>query len=148
LKAPVIDNGEKIESEKGTPQGGIISPLLANIALNGMEKLVREEGASIVRYADDFVVLDQNDHILEKCKAKLAEKLRKMGLEFHPTKTKMKKLYPQGKEQGGIEFLGFKILQNRGGQVTIKPSVKSIAEHMENMKKAKNSRDREVIKRG
>ena len=72
LKAGVIDKGVCTPTEAGTPQGGVISPLLANIALHGMEKAITEgmntkqEKPLLVRYADDFVILHSKKEEIEK----------------------------------------------------------------------------------
>lgn len=121
LKAGVVEWGKQTETEKGTPQGGVISPLLANIALDGLEKLFGSEttegqyrspkerigpnkGVSLIRYADDFVVIAPTreileDYVLPTLKEFLAEK----GLSFNETKTRI----VHRKE--GFNFLGFNI---------------------------------------
>ncbi|MDT9180849.1 MAG: reverse transcriptase N-terminal domain-containing protein, partial [Limnospira sp. PMC 1238.20] len=76
LKAGVLDNGVFEDTEAGTPQGGVISPLLANIALDGMERLGKKMYPNIgtnfqvnlIRYADDFVVISKDLRIIEQCK--------------------------------------------------------------------------------
>ncbi|MEB3883392.1 reverse transcriptase/maturase family protein, partial [Lyngbya sp. CCY1209] len=86
------------DTKAGTPQGGVISPLLANIALDGMvrhiEKLFpkhRVKGKTInttvVRYADDFVVISQSRKIIEQCKIAISEWLKPIGLQLKPEKT-------------------------------------------------------------
>ena len=97
LHAGVMEDGELHEVEEGTPQGGIISPLLANIYLHYVLDLWvcqwRKRHARgevyIVRYADDFVMGFQNEQDARAMRAALAERLAKFGLELHPDKTRV-----------------------------------------------------------
>ncbi|MEB3881852.1 reverse transcriptase/maturase family protein, partial [Lyngbya sp. CCY1209] len=82
----------------GTPQGGVISPLLANIALDGMvrhinkiypNKKKQKVKATVVRYADDFVVISPNLEIIEQCKIVISEWLKPIGLQLKPEKTRI-----------------------------------------------------------
>jgi RNA-directed DNA polymerase len=94
LKAGLVDNGVFEETNNGTPQGGVISPLLMNIALHGLEtcvvqRLTRRVGKksrkvtpTLVRYADDFVVLDEDTEVIQKAQEIIAEWLKDMGLEL------------------------------------------------------------------
>ena len=104
LRAGVLDNGVVSESVSGTPQGGVISPLLANIFLHAFDRAWAERGTGeLVRYADDFVVLcstrDQAEHAQERATVILGE----LGLELHPDKTRVVDLRA-GRE--GFDFLG------------------------------------------
>ncbi|MFM7789387.1 MAG: reverse transcriptase/maturase family protein, partial [Microcystis panniformis] len=95
LKAGVFDNGVFAETETGTPQGGAISPLLANIALDGMARLIEtlfpkkknRNQAVLIRYADDFVVISPSLEIIEQCQTAISEWLKPIGLELKPEKT-------------------------------------------------------------
>jgi RNA-directed DNA polymerase len=99
LKAGVLDHGELFPTERGTMQGGTISPLLANVALHGMEELLvqrfptklhkRFYAPQGIRYADDLVVLHKDRAIIEQCQEVLAEWLQNMGLELKPSKTRI-----------------------------------------------------------
>src|SRR5215469_1200260 len=119
LKAGVLENGEVFPTEQGTPQGGVISPLLANIALHGMEHAISEafprnkgENAHLVRYADDFVVLLSTEAGAKQAQQILVEWLAKMGLTLHPNKTRITHtLTPQADGSVGFDFLGFTIRQ-------------------------------------
>src|SRR5262249_19425621 len=94
LKAGILDGETLFPSERGTPQGGAISPLLANIALHGLEELVRRRfpqcmidtvvhrAAVLVRYADDFVVLHAREDVVREAQEVIAEWLKPMGLEL------------------------------------------------------------------
>ncbi|WP_043999578.1 reverse transcriptase domain-containing protein, partial [Microcystis aeruginosa] len=97
LKAGVLDNGVFEETETGTPQGGVISPLLANIALDGMARLIeilfpkknKINQAVLIRYADDFVVISPSLEIIEQCQTAISEWLKPIGLELKPEKTRV-----------------------------------------------------------
>jgi len=118
LKAPVCNQaGELVSRSKGTPQGGVISPLLANLYLHeAFDRWLAETQPRIVfeRYADDIVIhtrsREQSDFILDKLKVRLAE----YSLEVHPEKTKTvycyrtARFYKEGKDMpGSFDFLGF-----------------------------------------
>ena len=105
LKAGVIEFGNFSETDSGTPQGGIISPLLANIALHGMETLFKNNASiHLVRYADDFVVIANSKGILEnKVLPKLKTFLEMRGLNLNPIKTRI------NHRTEGFNFLGFHI---------------------------------------
>src|SRR6266516_2456810 len=95
LKAGAMDNGVFEETTSGTPQGGVISPLLANIALHGMETAILEayrwkEGKpNFVRYADDFVVFHPTEEGVKKAQAVLETLLADIELKLKPSKTKI-----------------------------------------------------------
>lgn len=155
LKAGVLDNGELFPTERGTMQGGTISPLLANVALHGMEELLvqrfptklhkRFYAPQVIRYADDLVVLHKDRAIIEQCQVVLAEWLQNMGLELKPSKTRIThtrnapvgepgfsflgfniRQYPVGKTQSGKDTLGTRV----GFKLFIKPSKSSIKRHI------------------
>ncbi|AFY82168.1 group II intron reverse transcriptase/maturase [Oscillatoria acuminata] len=165
LKAGVVDNGVFEETPSGTPQGGVISPLLANIALDGMARLIEElypliQGqkvkATLIRYADDFVVISPEIEIINQCKIALENWLKPVGLELKPEKTKichtLREIEVNGeKVTPGFDFLGFTIRQypvgkyksgKTGGansrlighKTHIKPSAKAIKAHSEALK--------------
>src|SRR5437867_1095215 len=99
LKAGVLDGPTLFPSEAGTPQGGVVSPLLANIALHGLETALqatcpatryhRRWQPIVVRYADDFVVLHPDREVIAQVAARATSWLRAMGLELHPQKTRV-----------------------------------------------------------
>ncbi|TVQ44924.1 MAG: group II intron reverse transcriptase/maturase [Gloeocapsa sp. DLM2.Bin57] len=134
LKSGVLDQGVFSKTEMGTPQGGVISPLLANIALDGIERMLKKyaenakgwkspgghnlsrEGRvwslTFVRYADDFVVLHRNKEVVLECKELISSWLLDIGLELKPEKTRLAHtVYPERSEDGeaGFNFLGFHI---------------------------------------
>ncbi len=103
LAAGVLDNGVFKPTTVGTPQGGVISPLLANIVLNKLDWRLEEAGYRFVRYADDFVVVCKARKQAEAALALVAEIMTELGLQLSPEKTK---IASYGK---GYEFLGFRL---------------------------------------
>ena len=105
LRAGVLAEGEFQETVTGTPQGGVISPLLANIYLHAFDQAWAEQGNSgaLVRYADDAVVLCRTRAQAEQALARVGEILAGLGLELHPDKTRVIDL-TEGRE--GFDFLG------------------------------------------
>jgi len=130
LKAGVVDQGRFAPTEEGTPQGGVISPVLLNVALHGMEETAgvryfvtgRDAGSAVpgspvlVRYADDLVALCETRAQAEQVKARLATWLDPRGLTFNEDKTRIVHL------DEGCDFLGFTIRRYRNGKLLIKPS--------------------------
>lgn len=122
LKAKIMDGETLFPSESGTPQGGVISPLLANIALHGLETAIstafpnnlRVNGVRrgryrprVIRYADDFVVLHEDLKVVEKAKEIAQEWLGGMGLELKPSKTRISHTLALHEGHVGFDFLGF-----------------------------------------
>jgi RNA-directed DNA polymerase len=104
LRAGVLDNGVVTESVTGTPQGGVISPLLANIYLHAFDAEWERSGTGeVVRYADDFVVLCRSRAQAEEARRRASVILGDLGLTLHPDKTRVVDLR-EGKE--GFDFLG------------------------------------------
>jgi len=116
LKAGVLDKGQIQVTESGTPQGGVISPLLANIALHGLEKLVKTaiKGSHLVRFADDFVVFHQEREAIFKAQALIRQWLASKGLELREDKTRIAHTLNGGSEYPtGFDFLGCHVRQYR-----------------------------------
>jgi RNA-directed DNA polymerase len=169
LKAGVMEGTIFQSTELGTPQGGAISPLLANIALHGLEydtkqaltkdlfqyrkktygradNVSAKSSISIIVYADDFVVIHEDRNIVIKAKIFIEEWLRKIGLELSTKKTSVvHTLNPIDNQKPGFNFLGFTIRQfqdkqsKKGCKTLIKPSRESQKQH------AKEIRD--ILKR-
>lgn len=105
LRAGVMDDGVFSETVSGTPQGGVISPLLSNIYLHAFDQAFAAAGVGeLVRYADDFVVLCHNEHQARAALDAAGEILAGLGLQLHPDKTKVVDLQ-DGRE--GFDFLGW-----------------------------------------
>ncbi|GGJ56870.1 group II intron reverse transcriptase/maturase [Deinococcus roseus] len=158
LKAGVIEWGQKVESEQGTPQGGPLSPLLANIALHGMEALFGAEhpsginisparrsglnkGISVTRFADDFIVTaPSKERIEDYVMPKLQAFLKERGLEFSEAKTRITHV------DEGFNFLGFTIRRFKRAVLTypqkekVKQYVSNIRSHLKNNKQARTEK--------
>ena len=140
LKAGVMDNKQLFPTSEGTPQGGVISPLLANIALHGMEKRIKQYAETLkgnkrdnryalnlIRYADDFVILHEDITVVQRCKEIISEWLQGMGLELKPSKTRLAHtLIQHEQEKPGFDFLGFTIQQFPIGKYHSKQGFKTI----------------------
>ena len=133
LKAGVVEQGRFTPTEEGTPQGGVVSPLLLNIALHGMEEAAgvrrqltgvhagetRRDSPILIRYADDFLALCHSQEQAEQIKASLAGWLAPRGLVFNEDKTRIVNL------DEGFDFLGFTV-RRQSGKLLIKPSKAAI----------------------
>lgn len=128
LKAGVMDSSKLFPTSEGTPQGGVISPLLANIALHGMEnrikqafprrkvtvdgKRIQKSAAELIRYADDFVILHEDLAVVQRCQQIMTEWLSDMGLELKPSKTRITHTLNRHEDKDpGFDFLGFTVRQ-------------------------------------
>ncbi len=111
LKAGIMEGLTVSEPDEGTPQGGVISPLLANIYLDGLDHLMAQHGHQMERYADDFVVLCQTSTEATQALALVQTWTAQAGLVLHPTKTRIVDM----KENGAhLDFLGFRFQRHRG----------------------------------
>ena len=138
LKAGVLEAGKGFApTEEGTPQGGVISPLLLNVALHGLEEAagvryysdpsragwVRDNSPAVTRYADDFTVCCHSRQQAEKVREKLAGWLAERGLTLNEEKTRVVHL------SEGFDFLGWNFRRYPGCKLLIKPSKAAIAKH-------------------
>jgi RNA-directed DNA polymerase len=89
--------------DEGTPQGAVISPLLANIYLNPLDHLMAESGCEMVRYADDFVILCRSRDAAEAALIRVQTWVAENGLKLHPGKTRIVDVT----QKGGFDFLGY-----------------------------------------
>lgn len=151
----MLEEGWIHATTDGTPQGGVISPLLANVALHGMETALIEyfgwtkgkrNRPLLVRYADDFVVLMDTEQDVTRARLFLGVWLRGMGLTLHPDKTRIRHtLDPVEGQSAGFDFLGFTVRHFRvsaahsprnphgkrmGAKCIIKPSKEAIRRHL------------------
>jgi RNA-directed DNA polymerase len=129
LKAGVVEQGILTATERGTPQGGVVSPLLLNIALHGLEEAAgvrygsvgtkagktRRNTPVVIRYADDLLALCHTRQQAEDVKSRLVGWLAARGLRFNEAKTRVVHL------DDGVDFLGFTARRNRG-KLLITPS--------------------------
>ena len=150
LKAGVIYNEKFTETVTGTPQGGIISPTLANLALDGLEKVlnqnflhtqysgsgevkVKNPKVNFIRYADDFIITGNSKELLEEKVKPLVESfLRERGLELSPEKTRVTHI------NDGFDFLGWNF-RKYDSKLLIKPSKESIKSILGKVKEVFNS---------
>jgi RNA-directed DNA polymerase len=115
LRAGVLDAGVVSETVSGTPQGGVISPLLANIYLHAFDRAWAERGTGdLVRYADDFVVLCTSQDQAEEAQRRATAILGDLGLRLHPDKTRVVDLR-EGKD--GFDFLGCHLHARMSGKL-------------------------------
>lgn len=181
LKAEILEDNVYLPVEKNTPQGSLISPLLMNIALHGMEQAViefmkslklkgpdgkyivkrrRASSINIIRYADDFVILHENELVVKSCKEFIQNFLLNLGLKLKDTKTRIcHTLYNFESQLAGFDFLGFNIRHYPIGKYAvrrtkvalnfrtlIRPSKSKIKEHFSIMKEViKKTRKSDVL---
>ena len=117
LEAGVMEEGTVTATGAGTPQGGVISPLLSNIYLHVLDRLWTRHSAplgTLVRYADDFVVMCRTARDCEQAEVRIKVILKRLGLELHPQKTRRVELY-DGK--AGFDFLGCHLHKRMSGRL-------------------------------
>lgn len=158
LKSGIMDGKELFPTTAGVPQGGPLSPLLANVALHGLEtaittafpKTITQSGRRInwqpkvIVYADDFVILHRNPEIIQKAQVIATQWLKEIGLKLNDDKTRITHTLNPYQGNVGFDFLGFQIRQYRVGKsysgkdargnllgfkTIIQPSKKSIRRH-------------------
>ncbi len=141
LKSGFIENGKLFPTEAGTPQGGIISPTLANMTLDGLEKLLKKTFArktvkghtvspmvNMVRYADDFIITGRSKELLENEVKPLVEQfLRDRGLQLSQEKTHITHI------SQGFDFLG-QNLRKFGDKLLVRPSDKNVKAFLEKVR--------------
>ena len=117
LAAGVMEDGVLRETSVGTPQGGVISPLLSNIFLHVLDKAWTHDGqqyGTLVRYADDFVVMCNTTSQVERAEKRVSEVLTSLGLELHPEKTRRVDL---SRGANGFDFLGCQLRKKMSGPI-------------------------------
>ena len=145
LKSGYMEKHVLHESTDGTPQGGIISPALANCALDGLERLLQDKYPAgkrfkslggekpyvhLIRYADDFVITSKSKELLEgEIKPLVEQFLQERGLEFSPTKTVITHV------ERGFDFLGQNVRRYPNGKLLIKPSKKNVGTFLNGIRK-------------
>ncbi|MES0100652.1 group II intron reverse transcriptase/maturase [Mesorhizobium sp. M0019] len=130
LESGFVQDGELFATEAGTPQGGIISPTLANMTLDGMERVLRKRFApshpqcrknkvNLIRYADDFVITGASKELLEEARSLMEDFLQQRGLALSEEKTKIVHI------EEGFDFLGWNV-RKYDGKLLIKPAKKNV----------------------
>lgn len=163
LKAGVMEALELSPTEAGTPQGGVVSPLLANIALYGMEEALLKaytgksnapsalrRAPQLIRYADDFVVFHEKVEEVIKAQQIIAAWLKGMGLELKPSKTRLSHTLEEYQGNVGFDFLGFTVRQfpvgrthtgknpkgkSLGFKTIITPSKEGVQRHLQELRR-------------
>ena len=154
LKAGIFDKGNWHKPETGVPQGGVISPLLMNVAMHGFETAIGADlpllqRGVVIRYADDFVILHADLRILLTLKAQAENWLAEIGLNMKDSKTHITHTLHKHEGNIGFDFLGFHIRQypvgkyrtktyksTAGHKTLIKPSRKAVQRHLDKLKEA------------
>jgi group II intron reverse transcriptase/maturase len=148
LSCGYVEDGQHKQSKRGTPQGGVISPLLANIYLNPVDKAFERNGIGniskgsihIIRYADDMVILAQKN--LERGVSLLKHYTVRLGLRINEEKTRKLNL----KKDRKLEFLGFEFFRAKSWKtqtrlILVKPSPKSLKKCREEIRKLINHKN-------
>jgi RNA-directed DNA polymerase len=156
LKSGFVWQGQLFPTEAGTPQGGIISPTLANMTLDGMERILakhfgakrsikaKRNKVNMIRYADDFIITGASKEVLEKVKELIEEFLKERGLTLSPEKTKIVHI------EEGFDFLGWNV-RKYDGKFLIKPAKKNVRAFLQKVreiiKQAKTAKQETVIEK-
>lgn len=105
ISAGYVTKNRLVTTEKGVPQGAVISPLLANVYLDEFDKIISASDVKLVRYADDFLVLARTQDRIVQAYGEVVEALTQIKLEMHPQKTQIANF------EQGFRFLGHGFLQ-------------------------------------
>jgi RNA-directed DNA polymerase len=133
LAAGYMEEGVVYPTEAGTPQGGIVSPALANRALDGIEQVAHKAAGpgqkiNVIRYADDFIITSATKEVLEmKVKPAVVAFLKERGLELSEEKTHITHI------DDGFDFLGFNI-RKYGGKLLIKPAKEAVKRFLDEIR--------------
>lgn len=172
LKAGVMEGLDFTPTDQGTPQGGVISPLLANVALHGMEEVAKEgysskaaEKPQVARYADDFVILFSDKARLQEVAERVTTWLGDLGLQLSQNKTRTTHTLEACEGNVGFDFLGFHVRQYRVGKThtgkdthgrplgyktLIRPSKEAVKRHTQEigqrLRKLRHAPQQEIIR--
>lgn len=135
LKQGVMEEGIKIanEAKQGSPQGGLISPLLANIYLNPLDWLLESLGLQSIRYADDIVVLAESPQAAQRALETISDWMGKASLTLHPEKTRLVDMTAKG---AYFDFLGYRFVRSQRGKLNKVIRPKSEKKLRSSLKKA------------
>jgi RNA-directed DNA polymerase len=140
LQAGVMDTVEGWQATKqGSPQGAVISPLLSNIYLNGLDWKMARKGFEMVRYADDFVVMSASQEEAQKALEQISHWVKENGLQLHPTKTRI----VDASQRGGFDFLGYHF--ERGKKWPRKKSLDKLKDAVRSKTRRNNGRSMKAI---
>jgi RNA-directed DNA polymerase len=135
----VMDGLSTWTPEEGTPQGAVISPMLANVYLNPLDHELARAGLEMVRYADDFVILCRSEADAHRALALVAAWTQAAGLTLHPEKTRI----VDAARRGGFDFLGYHF--ERGHHWPRKKSVKKLRDTIRAKTRRNNGQSLAVI---
>jgi RNA-directed DNA polymerase len=125
LDQGVMDGLNEWVPEKGTPQGAVISPLLANLYLNPLDHLLAEVGFAMIRYADDFVIMCRSRAEADRALATVKQGVEENGLTLHPTKTKIVDARTEGFDFLGYTFRGELRLPRKKSLAKLKETIRA-----------------------
>jgi len=145
LQQEVLEEMQSWRPEQGCPQGAVISPLLANIYLNSLDHQMAQAGYSMVRYADDLVILCETQQEANEALGVLREWMESKGLELHPEKTQIVDLHEEG-----FDFLGYHFQAGKPGLPRLvkwprKKSMKRLRANLKPLTKRANGRSLQAI---
>jgi len=114
LKQGILEGMNEWEPEDGAPQGGVVSPLLANLYLNPLDWLLQEAGLEMTRYADDIVILCQTPQQAQEALKRVEDWMTQAGLSLHPEKTK---IVSMTEAKACFDFLGYRFWRSKLGRI-------------------------------
>ncbi|NQZ59305.1 MAG: group II intron reverse transcriptase/maturase [Lentisphaeraceae bacterium] len=123
LKQGIMENMKYYEASSGSPQGGVISPLLANIFLDPLDKLLEEHGLQVIRYADDFVIMCKSQAEAKNALETVKDWMKSVKLRLHPQKTRIVDMNTRGSY---FEFLGYHFEHSKRGNFVRWPRSSSL----------------------
>jgi RNA-directed DNA polymerase len=132
LTQDVMDGMKRWQPTRGTPQGAVVSPLLANLYLHAVDQALEAAGLRVVRYADDLVILCRSESEARQALARLQEEMAKRKLTLHPEKTRL----VNATKRGGFDFLGYHF--ERGYRWVREKSLQSLKDRIRQKTKRTN----------
>ena len=114
LKQGVMEGIEEFDPERGSPQGGVISPLLANLYLDPLDKLLESQNLHLIRYADDFLIMCESQEEADEALILVKEWMSSVKLRLHPQKTRIVNMNQVGHS---FEFLGYHFEHTKRGHI-------------------------------
>ena len=139
LQSGVMEKGVVVETNKGTPQGGNLSPLLSNIMLNELDKELEKRGLNFVRYADDCLIMVKSEKAANRVMESITTFItKKLGLKVNVEKSKVAR--PRQ-----IKYLGFGFYKNNKGTWRPKPHIKSVKKFVNKLKEITDRSDGKSI---
>lgn len=142
LRQGVMDEAARWVPDEGTPQGAVISPLLANIYLDPLDRLVAAQGLEMVRYADDFVILCRSEAEAQRALELVRQWVEANGLTLHPEKTRI----VDAGGRGGFDFLGYHFEQG-GKRWPSRKAIRALRDGLRPLVRRNNGHSLEAIVR-